>query len=369
MSKVFGDKLRLLTLGSLLMLSAGLGIRPSAHSVNPGTLGFEPEPRRIAAPGKQPRESVAPPVRAICRDVSNREPAIVDRPDPRAAAALRGCSAQQLYYAPLSRRDPVRARLCALSAGSDDDTWIRHLVLMNIYANGEGAPRDLDLALHHACGLEGADNQWQLRIGRLDRMRKEGWTGRDFDFCQDTDIVPMLGGSCPYYSARVNEERRATALRQLTADWTDAERLALDRLQTTKAVYVSAHVSATHGRGTPAGTFFVESAEEVEDAFLEQVRMLASGRIPTYSLAQIRETQRAALAQYHASQRTDADEIRRPHTAEEYRQADRAWRHYRDAFIDLAQLGHPGLSRERLTTWLLRARPASARDYGQRSRS
>ena len=93
--------------------------------------------------------------RAMCRAVKGREPPKADRPSAAAAAALKGCDSEALYYGIGMKADPVKARHCAFlerDAG-DQGTFGGSLMLMTIYANGIGAPLDLAAATPLACGI------------------------------------------------------------------------------------------------------------------------------------------------------------------------------------------------------------------------
>ena len=105
--------------------------------------------------------------KAICRGVLHRDPPAADRPDARTAASLKDCDSEKLYYGIGMKADPVRARQCAfleMAKEPDEGIFAGRTMLMTIYANGVGAKRDLDVATHLACGLEGAPAAAAMRI-------------------------------------------------------------------------------------------------------------------------------------------------------------------------------------------------------------
>src|SRR4051812_35798010 len=141
---------------------------------------------------------------ALCRAVAGQLVPPTDRPTPGAAVPLRSCDAEALYYGIGVARDPARARQCALTQQPTDqmlEPFAGRAMLMTIYANGEGATRNLDLAIRMACTLEGAEPaEYDRRVTHLARLRDEHWQGSDFSYCDDID--PGLGtGLCASHRA------------------------------------------------------------------------------------------------------------------------------------------------------------------------
>jgi len=96
-------------------------------------------------------------------------------------------------------------------------------MLMTIYANGEGAKRDLDVAIHLACGIEGAPMESHGRVAHLAELKAKGWKGRDFHYCDDiTSGLAM--GYCASHSATMARALREKALAAMSAGWTPAEK-------------------------------------------------------------------------------------------------------------------------------------------------
>jgi hypothetical protein len=129
--------------------------------------------------------------KAICARVIGARPPRADLPTPAQSAALKGCDAEELYYGGRIPADPVKARLCAFAqAGGDgeadsDALFSGRTVLMMLYANGMGVPRNLDLAIHYACNIEGAPMESDGRVNHLAGLRDEGPGEQPFDFCDD----------------------------------------------------------------------------------------------------------------------------------------------------------------------------------------
>jgi hypothetical protein len=112
------------------------------------------------------------------------------RSAPAAAIRREACDASELYYQKRSQATTTAAewnkvRECALA---HDD----HAVLMMLYANGFGVPRDLDIAMHYACSLDFvAKAEMEARIAHLAKLQP----GAVFDQCDDITSGAM-GGRC-----------------------------------------------------------------------------------------------------------------------------------------------------------------------------
>ncbi len=296
--------------------------------------------------------------RAICRNVHDRAPPAADRPDAATERALRGCDSEALYYGIGRPADPVRARQCAfLEAQSDDRSPLGgQAMLMTIYANGVGATRDLDLATHYACQVEGAPAESDGRVTELADLARQHWTGRDFGFCGNI-TSGLASGYCADHEARVAGARRDAALAGLSRGWAPAEQQGLAGLRRALEAFVQAEGAAQDATGSARAAFAIEAEEAVRTDFLDKMQRLATGRAPTYSAAQYRAADARLNAVYGRIIRDfaaqgDAGAAAGAPTVTATRAAQRAWLHYRDAFIAFAALKFPAVSRDTLATWL-----------------
>lgn len=296
------------------------------------------------------------PSKALCRAVRGREPPAADRPDATAAAALKGCDSEALYYGIGASRDPARARMCAfLEAGNVGD-GDRHApfrgraMLMTIYANGEGAARDLDAATNFACQVEGAPAEMHGRVTHLAELKRKNWSGNDFHFCDDV-TSGLAAGYCADHGARITGAKRDAGLAALIAGWSQREKLALVPLRAAQQAYAEAHsdgeIDAT---GTMRGVFWAMATEARANEFADLLRSLVEGKTLEagggYAAADrtLNLAYRARLAALKAPEGTV--------TANGVRAAQRAWLRYRDAFLAFAAVKFPGVPRESLAAWL-----------------
>ena len=302
--------------------------------------------------------------KALCRSVRDREPPAADRPTPAQARALRGCDSEALYYGIGRPADPVRARQCAFleADGASDTVFSGRTMLMTIYANGVGARRDLDVAIHLACGIDGAPAESHGRVTHLAELRDRHWTGSDFGFCNDiTSGLAM--GYCADHDATIAAARREAALTRLAAHWSPRERQLLAPLRQAQQAYVEAHgdgeVDLT---GTARGAMSIEAEEALRDEFLAMLQRLDAGRAPTFSRERFETADATLNDTYRQVMRGPFDPTCAGCvTRDGVQGAQRAWLRYRDAFLAFAALKYPQVTRDSLAAWLTQQRTALLR--------
>lgn len=300
--------------------------------------------------------------KAICRRLRDREPPESDRPDAATARALRGCDSEALYYGIGISADPVRARQCAFleAERGEGGVFSGRTMLMTIYANGRGARRDLDVATHLACGIEGAPMESHGRVTHLAELKAKGWKGQDFHYCDDiTSGLAM--GYCESHEAGMAGARREAALAAMSAGWTAAEKQAFARLRTAHEAYAEAHGSGEVDlSGTARAALAIAAEEALRDELVEVLERLRSGRALPTPAARLPAEDAALNAAYRKRLREAAAGGDHPGavTAEGIRSAERAWLRYRDSFLAFAALRFPRVPRAELAAWLTRQRTA-----------
>jgi uncharacterized protein YecT (DUF1311 family) len=299
--------------------------------------------------------------KALCRKLRDREPPASDRPDAGTAASLKGCDSEALYYGIGMPADPARARQCAFleAQGEEGGIFSGRTMLMTVYANGRGAKRDFDVAIHLACGIEGAPMESHGRVTHLAQLKAQGWKGQDFNFCDDiTSGLAM--GYCASHEENMAGARREAALAAMTAGWTPAEKRAFERLRAAHSAYVEAHGSGeVDMSGTARGAMAIEAEEALRDQFLALLRDLSAGHAPRYDAGGYKAADSKLNAAYRALMRATVPvDSPGPVTREGIQGAQRAWLRYRDAFLAFAAVKYPTLSSDSLAAWLTDQRTA-----------
>ena len=299
--------------------------------------------------------------RALCRRLRDREPPASDRPGPAAEAALKGCDSEALYYGIGRPADPVRARQCAFveAQAGEGGVFSGRTMLMTIYANGRGAGRDLDVAIHLACGIEGAPMESHGRVSRLAELKSKGWKGQDFHFCDDV-TSGLAMGYCASHEARLAGARRESALAAMASGWTAASRQAFERLRAAHAAYVEAHGSGEIDlSGTARAAIAINAEEALRDELQDVLERLRSGRsMPTPAARLAAEDAQLNAAYRKRLQEAGGGDYPGAVTKEGIRAAERAWLRYRDAFLAFAAVQYPRVPSDELAAWLTRRRTA-----------
>jgi uncharacterized protein YecT (DUF1311 family) len=299
--------------------------------------------------------------KAICRQVRGREPPASDAPAKASAAALKGCSSEALYYGIGMAADPVKARQCALieiQEKRDDSFFSGRTVLMMIYANGRGAARDLDLATHLACATEGAPMESHGRVSHLAELKAKGWTGNDFDFCDDITSGYAMG-FCASRDADISGAKRDAALAALMRGWTAPERQAYAALKKAHDAFVDAHSSNEIDlSGTARGAIAVAEDEALRDELAAMLKAMEAGTAPRFTAAQYRAADSALNAAYRKFLASDAVGGDYPGsvTRDGVRDTQRAWLKFRDAFVAFAAAKYPKLGGDSAAAWVTRKR-------------
>jgi uncharacterized protein YecT (DUF1311 family) len=301
---------------------------------------------------------------ALCRAVRDRAPPPKDLPDAATARALAGCSSEALYYGIGMAADPAKARQCAILEMSDPDKQYEPFagagMLMTIYANGRGAKKDLDLAVHMACAVWGAPVDNDNLVQALDARRRGGPADERFDYCSDVMIGAsnVSGPMCLAHEARAAEPVRAAKLAVLTRDFSPAARQAYKALNAAEARFIQVRQDnesppGAQNRGVP-----LRIAEDARDIHVEQLEQLSgstrvtgAGEHRAYDRS-LNQVYRAALGELPARQEAQAGDI----TRDGVRETERAWIVYRDAWLAFAPVAWPKASTEALAARLTRDR-------------
>jgi uncharacterized protein YecT (DUF1311 family) len=301
--------------------------------------------------------------KALCRQLRGREPPPADRPTPGQARSLAGCSSEALYYGIGRAADPDQARLCAFAEAEEgaDQPFAGRAMLMTIYANGVGARRDLDVAIHLACGLDGAPAESHGRISHLAELRAQARSGSDFHYCDDI-TSGISGGVCAEHMAQIEGARRDAELARLLSGWTAAKRAAFAPLRQAFEAYVEAHAEGeVDMSGTLRNALYIGAQEALRAEFLGMLRHLEARTAPVSSAAQYRAADTDLNLAYREALRAVQGERDGTVTADGIRDAQRAWLRYRDAFVAFAAVKYPRLSRDSVAAWLTRQRTALLR--------
>jgi hypothetical protein len=353
-----GNRTLILALSALLASCSG-GSSPANEANGQNAAG--PAPAALAAFdwGNPGGEGAGDPQyarsQALCRSLRDHEPPAADQPAARTAASPNGCDAEALYYGIGVRRDPERARLCAFTQTPSHaalEPFAGRAMLMTLYANGSGVRRDLDVAIHLACGIAGlAPAEYDARITHLAGLRGTQARGRDFHYCDDIR-GGLPEGLCAAHRAALARPQREATLRALIARWTPEERAAFEPLRRAFEEFVAA--SAAGDLASPSLRGRLEQG--LRDQFTDMLQRLSNGRAPRFTAGQF-GTEDLQLNQAYRARLEDERQYDAPGiSVASLQNAQRAWLRYRDAFIAFSRVKYPNVARESLAAWITRNR-------------
>jgi uncharacterized protein YecT (DUF1311 family) len=285
------------------------------------------------------------------------------------AASLKGCSSEDLYFGIGVPKDPVRARQCAYLEQQDPDNGWPNLfagtgMLMTIYANGIGAPRNFDIAMKFACELNGAPAEEEGWIAHLQKLKKENWQGQDFSPCDDITSGAAMG-FCEAHDAKLADAARKAKLAGITAHWPSAERKAFAALEKAKNTFAAAVAdNEVDMSGTARGALSIAAREAEDGQFLATLEKVISGDLPSASPSDLAESDNKLNALYSKIQKRKDTSDWGTVTKEGIKKTERAWLIYRDVFVDFAKRNFPSVAPESLKRVLTEDRIKSLENFG-----
>jgi Lysozyme inhibitor LprI len=307
-------------------------------------------------PAADPDDPYVAP-RARCQPLLGRPFPDADRPTTAQRALLKPGDSVRYFYGIGVPVDYVKARHAAyLEIDAHDSALIGgEQVLMMLYANGFGVPRNLPLAMSLACFLEGAPAEMRGRIDHLEALAS-GPGKRPFDLCDDV-TSGMMEGVCAWLDEERARAKRERALARLTASWPDAHRAALNTLQQTAQAFQDARAAGELDlSGTLRNALIIGEEAAQRELILKAVERFERGKFPVHSAedharadAELNTAYAHALAALKEGGMSTA-------TPEGLRAAERAWLGYRKAFLAFVALRYGGAPSEAIDTWLIGVR-------------
>jgi hypothetical protein len=285
----------------------------------------------------------------MCASVKDVELPAADRPTPAEEKALAKCVSVDLYYGFGQPADPVKARKCAY-AEMDRDAKAPiggKAILMMIYANGNGATRNFDVATKLACSLGGGPGDDAGRVYQLDRLKKQNWAGNSFSVC-DHSSARELYEQCAILSERFDKVERDQKFNELTAAWKPAEKKAFHTfMEEANKFYEVQAKNAVNLEGT----FEIQEEIFFKNNLLSSLQAFERGELPNYTAE---EFQKAEAAEQAAYQRTQTGDVTQwgTVTRQSVQKSEDEWRRYCSAWIAFGRQKYPGVSEQSWKAWL-----------------
>jgi len=314
---------------------------------------------------------IAAPLLASASDVAEtcteklaqiRLPA-ADLPSDKDRARLHNCSPVDLYYGLGDNELNVRdARLCAYIEELDQTGGYQMPtetagVLMVIYANGSGVPRNAQLAKHFACEIE-----WETadRERLLDNIESHMKSGTPAGVC---DVAPYwpINDICAGYTEAIESKRIERERKALVAHWPTPRQKAFAPLEQAEKVYETKREQGEILElDRPERQDWIRNKFRTE--FLDALKSLdassdASAKDPAALDRELNENYRKTLKALELAN-PDQPEVAASRTAN-LRNGERAWLRYVDAWETFRSAAYPDIPAARLRALLTQQRVAA----------
>ena len=280
---------------------------------------------------------------AACEPYERLQYPSADQPSAPQAASLAKCSADSHYYGIGAPVDYTKARLCAFVA-EDAPYQPSKGVLMMVYANGLGVPRDYGLAKKAACETFAAQAETEARLQHLERMQlgKAGPAPK-IDLCDDITSGEM-GGYCASVHSSLATQERERAFVALTATWSKEGREAFARLRAKADGFIEARGAEVDRTGSARVAFVVEAQDRQRADLLQSLRAFEAGELPGMSREEFAAADREMNAVYQQLRRSKDVDFPGAVRMADILQAQRSWLAYRDEWVRFGKVRYPAVA-------------------------
>lgn len=321
----------------------------------PARAGLAGEPVSVYDPARD--EAAA---NIICARMAHAEPPASDRPTTAQRQALVGCDGEALLYGIGRPADPAKARLCAFvqrahpaMKGEPSGLFDGNGLLMTIYANGLGVPRNKAVATHLACdGVFAAPIAREDRVLHLAGARHAPFYKAIFSPCDDVTSGAQQG-ACAEHALRIRNAEQASTLDHYAASLPAQARTRFAALRLAQANWAHARAEGEIDQSGTARGALVADEEALQNAdFLDMVKRLRTGHPPHTGASKLREAQaRIDKVLPHLLAITASNsggEI----TSSGIGKAQAAWIAYRDAWGAFAKIAYPQWGADGAEAWV-----------------
>ena len=281
-----------------------------------------------------------------CVGVQDSAPPPQDLPPAKSGAALSRCVAPDLYYDALGANGGARAdwetvRHCAFAQRDNG-------VLMMLYSNGLGVPKNPKLALKYACTLPSAQAEMSGRVEHLVTRMLDNTGGR-FDLCDDITSGKMQG-ECTAVGERQDAKARDRDLAAIIKKWPPQHQTALRDVQKTMDSFAIWRAQAeVDSGGTLAASFAIDAKASEIALFIADLRGAEKGKAPGFSEAGSMQLDKRLDALYQKimeqtpTGQGEGDTIYGTVNKDGVRSVQRAWLAYRDAWVGFGAQRYPAV--------------------------
>jgi hypothetical protein len=288
-----------------------------------------------------------------CKSVKKLAVPEAQMPSMKDRDKLQTCSSEDLYYGVGQSSDPLMARHCAVIEDERRAELVfgGSAILMMIYANGNGAKQDYDLALHFACEVGGAPAEVGGRVAHLVKLKTELNPKPNFDLCDDITSGFMMG-HCAALQARMTKAVANKAATSLREKMSPAEQASYDSLRAAASNYFfSRSREEVDLSGSARSMFITEEEQALEKSFAGFVVSLAQpGVIPETEAKDADDADRK-LNQAYGKLKYAKNIGGGTVSFDGIKKTQKLWLKYRDTWVAFAKVKAPTISKPAILKW------------------
>ena len=293
---------------------------------------------------------VSDQVKNICRQLDTLTVPPGDQPAPSRIKDLGKCEAANFYYGLGSVQQPdyTAARECAFATQN-------YNVLTMIYANGEGAQKNLNLAIHYACQAGFAPDEIEGRVMHLVELRDHPETAKRFDMCDDVTSGYMMG-ICASNQEQLAQKHRQQQITELTKNWSASDRQALQHLETAAENFIKTRAAnEVDLSGTARAALELQEEGALRDDLVTALKDLDQGKFPLHTADQAAQVDHQ-LNQIFQQIEKDSHFAMGTIDRQGIKKTQLEWLKYRDAWIAFGKTRYPQVSPDSWKAWLTQKR-------------
>ena len=311
----------------------------------------------------------------FCIPVSMAAQADAPEPQPAACAAALAkpfdggldphvppdCDSSAYYYGIGRDKDYVAARVCALierynKVDKDGSLFTGAGILSMVYANGEGTPRDIDLAKRFTCEIKEADfAETDARLKLLDKIAVATKDVPHFDLCK-TASNGTSWGWCESIELRLHDAKRYDEMVKIVDGLTPQGVEAFKALQTAEGDFETLRSEKEIDlTGAARGAWTLQEQDRLRAQFVSDLKLFSTAG---YSQPVTLATVEALINKDLASIRVNGPKNFQGTTitVAGIEETQRAWLKYRAAWLAYEGVVNPTVSSDAIATQISRER-------------
>jgi hypothetical protein len=271
------------------------------------------------------------------------------------------CDSSAYYFGIGRDKDLVMAKSCALierinHVDKDGSLFTGPGILSMVFANGDGTPRDIDLARRFVCeNKEASAEEIEARLKQLDNIEKAPRDTPRFDLCKTAKTGITLGW-CASIQLRVNDAKRYDTMVKIVDGETPQAIEAFKKLQAAESAFEEARASKEIDlTGTAEAALTIQEEDRLRAQFVADLKLFNT---PTYSQPVTLAVVDSHIADEYAIVRAKGPVIFRGTTlsVSGVDETQALWLKYRDAWRAYEAIVNPTIPGDAIATQLSRER-------------